>query len=189
MKNPNLFFDLDDLKSCGSNVIIGRTVRIRYPELVEIGDNVIIDDFTYISTALVLASNTHIAAGCKLIGGRKSTVVLGEFSTLSPNVVLAAGSDDYTSGIATPMVPEEFKGQAQFGTIRFGRHCIVGANSTVLPHVTFADGASLGAQSLANKNIDEWTLWAGIPARKIKNRDRSAIQELEQNYLRSLEDE
>ena len=32
----NLFFDLSKLKSCGANVIIGKTVRIRYPELVEI---------------------------------------------------------------------------------------------------------------------------------------------------------
>ena len=48
----NLFFDKNDLKKCGTNVIIGKTVRIRYPHLVEIGDNVIIDDFTYISTSL-----------------------------------------------------------------------------------------------------------------------------------------
>jgi acetyltransferase-like isoleucine patch superfamily enzyme len=44
----NIFFNRADLKHCGSNVIIGKTARIRYPELVSIGDNVIIDDFTYI---------------------------------------------------------------------------------------------------------------------------------------------
>ena len=46
--DENIFFDLSQLKKIGKNVIIGKTVRIRYPELVEIGDNVIIDDFTYI---------------------------------------------------------------------------------------------------------------------------------------------
>ena len=58
----NIFFDKSKLKSFGTNVIIGKTVRIRYPELVEIGDNVIIDDFTYISTSLKLHSNTHISS-------------------------------------------------------------------------------------------------------------------------------
>ena len=62
----NIFFDINRLKKCGKNVIIGKTVRIRYPELVEIGDNVIIDDFTYISTALKLHSNVHISSGSKI---------------------------------------------------------------------------------------------------------------------------
>ena len=47
----NIFFDLTRLKSIGHHVIIGKTVRIRYPELVEIGDNVIIDDFNGAETA------------------------------------------------------------------------------------------------------------------------------------------
>lgn len=34
----NIFFDLSELKYCGKNVIIGKTVRIRYPHLVSIGD-------------------------------------------------------------------------------------------------------------------------------------------------------
>ena len=97
----NLFFDFDDLKYLGKNSIIGKTVRIRYPELVSIGDNCIIDDFTYISTELRLGDNVHISSGCKLIGGKKSSVIMESFSTTAPNVVLAAGNDDYISGIGS----------------------------------------------------------------------------------------
>lgn len=185
MDRRNIFFDFSQIKSRGINVTIGKTVRIRYPELVELGDNVIIDDFTYISTRLVLASNTHVAAGCKLIGGRNSTVTLGEFSTLSPNVVMAAGSDDYLAGIATPMIPAIFKGNAQYGEIRLGRHCIVGANSTVLPGVTFADGACLGAQSLAKSDLLAWQLYGGVPARRLRSRDCNAILSLESKFKES----
>jgi galactoside O-acetyltransferase len=180
--SENIFFDTGNLKHRGDNVIIGKTVRIRYPELVEIGDNVIIDDFTYISTALRIDGHVHIASGCKLIGGTASTVTIGEFSTLAPNVVLAAGSDDYIAGIASPLVPAEFKGQSQIGTIAIGRHCIVGANSTVLPDVTFADGAAAGAQSLVKAHLDAWSLYAGVPARFIKARDGDAILGLERRY-------
>lgn len=182
--NENIFFDRKQLKSCGRNVILGRTVRIRYPELVEIGDNVIIDDFSYISTALIIEGDAHIASGCKLIGGRGATVKIRRFSTLAPNVVLAAGSDDYISGIASPMVPFKYKGHVHIGSIELGRHCIVGANSTVLPDVVFSDGAALGAQSLAKESLDKWSLYAGVPARKIKARDEEKILLLESEFMK-----
>lgn len=182
----NLFFDLRKLGSRGKNVIIGRTVRIRYPELVHIGDNCIIDDYTYISTALRLEGRVHIAAGCKLIGGRKCTVTMGEFSTLAPNVVLSAGSDDYRSGIATPFVPEEYKGNVEYGDITIGRHCILGTSAVVLPGVVLGDGASVGALSLVKRNVKAWTLSAGIPAHPIGKRNKAAILAAEKAFRRSL---
>jgi galactoside O-acetyltransferase len=184
----NIFFDLEELKHCGKNVIIGKTVRIRYPELVSIGDNCIIDDFTYISTALELKSYVHISAGAKIIGGKKSSVVMDQFSTLAPNVVLSAGSDDYMGGIATPLVPLEFKGNVEIGTILIGRHCIVGSGSVVLPNVRFNHGAALGALSLVKSDLDEWMLYAGVPARKIRARHKQEILSQEDEYFRSCDE-
>lgn len=175
----NIFFDIRRIKYIGENVIIGKTVRIRYPELVNIEDNCIIDDFTYISTSLELKKNVHISSGAKIIGGKNSHVFMDEFSTLAPNVVLAAGSDDYIAGIATPLVPIEFKGNVSIGKIIIGRHSIVGAGSVVLPDVTFNEGASLGALSLAKNDLDAWCLYAGVPCRKIKKRNKAQILELE----------
>jgi acetyltransferase-like isoleucine patch superfamily enzyme len=184
--SDNLFFDRAALARCGSNVIIGKTVRIRYPELVELGDDVIIDDFTYISTALSVESKVHIAAGCKLIGGRKACVRFESFSTLAPGVVLAAGSDDYMAGIATPLVDPEYKGNVEVGDIHIARHSIVGANSVVLPNVRFGTGAALGALSLAKSDLDAWTLNAGVPAKPLRARDRAAIESLEARFQESL---
>ncbi len=147
--------------------------------MVEIGDNVIIDDFCYISTGMKLHANVHISAGCKIIGGKKAHVEMYNFSTLAPNVVLSAGSDDYNSGIATPMVPMEFKANAIIGKIILKKHCIVGASSVVLPNVHFDEGACLGALSLANKSLEEYTLHAGIPARFIRSRKKEEILTLE----------
>jgi len=178
----NIFFDISKLKNCGTNVIIGKTVRIRYPELVEIGDNVIIDDFTYISTSLKLHSNIHISSGCKIIGGKNAFVEMFPFSTLAPNVVLSAGSDDYIDGIATPMVPLKFKANAIIGKIIINKHCILGANSVVLPNVIFNEGATLGALSLAIKDLEEYKVHAGIPAKPIKARNKLNILKLEQQF-------
>ena len=65
----NIFFKKSDLKHCGKNVIIGKTVRIRHPELVEIGDNCIIDDFTIISGKVELGNYVHIGSSCSLQAG------------------------------------------------------------------------------------------------------------------------
>lgn len=184
--SDNIFFNLSDLKKCGSNVIIGKTVRIRYPELVEIGDNVIIDDFCYISTSLKIFSNVHISSGCKLIGGRKAYVEFGSFSTLSPNVVIAAGSDDYISGIATPLISEEFKGNLEVGKVILNKHCIVGSNSTLLPNIAMGIGSAVGANSLVKKNLKAWSLYAGSPVKKIKERNKEKILNFEKNYLNTL---
>lgn len=184
----NIFCDLSALRHCGENVIIGKTVRIRYPELVSIGDNVIIDDFSYISTALEIGDCVHVASGAKFIGGCDSTIHIGSFSTLAPNVVLAAGSDDYIAGIASPLVPRMYKGNVEIGTVMIGRHCIVGANSTVLPNVRFYDGAAVGAQSLVKNDLDAWSLYGGVPARFLKNRNQSEIMRLETAYLKDMHD-
>jgi acetyltransferase-like isoleucine patch superfamily enzyme len=184
--SDNIFFNTSDLKKCGKNVIIGKTVRIRYPELVEIGDNVIIDDFSYISTELKISSNVHISAGCKIIGGKGAFVSFDRFSTLSPNVVIAAGSDDYFSGIATPMIPIEYKGNFEVGSVEINKHCIVGSNSTILPNVILDVGSSVGANSLVNKNLKAWVLYAGVPVRKIKDRNMKEILNLEKKYLDSI---
>lgn len=182
----NIFFDKTDLRKCGHNVIIGKTVRIRYPDLVSIGDNVIIDDFTYISTELEIGNYVHIAAGCKIIGGPKSKVVMRDFSTLAPNVVLSAGSDDYRSGIAGPFVPLSYKANALIGCIEIGMHSIVGANSTVLPNVVFHDGSSVGAQSLVKDSLASWTLNVGVPTRCIGNRNVEEILNYEKAFKEEL---
>ena len=179
----NLFFNIKDLKKLGKNSIIGKTVRIRYPELVSIGDNCIIDDFTYISTQLTLENYSHISSGCKFIGGKKSSVTMDLLSTTAPNVVLAAGNDDYVSGIGSPLVPNEFKGNSVYGQIHLNELTIIGSNSVILPNVSVGEGSTLGALSLANQDMESWSVYAGIPAKKIKNRKKDEILKLRDKFL------
>lgn len=178
----NIFFDTKRLKSVGKNVIIGKTARIRYPELVEIGDNCIIDDFTYISCRVTLNSNVHISANCSLIGGQKSEIRIGEFSTTAPGVVLAAGSDDYRSGLATPMVDVQYKAEIVLGKIVIGRHCIIGANSVILPNCEIGDYTSIGALSLVNASLHGGNVYCGIPVKQSSKKNIDEIDRLEANY-------
>ena len=67
----NIFFELKQIKYLGEDSIIGRTVRIRKPEEVTIGEHTIIDDFTYISCALEIGVFSHIASNVDISGSAK----------------------------------------------------------------------------------------------------------------------
>lgn len=55
------------------------------------------------------------------------------------------------------------------GRIRIGRDCVVGANSTVLPGVTIADGTVVAAGSLVNCDVSGFV--GGVPARPLERED------------------
>jgi galactoside O-acetyltransferase len=53
-----------------------------------------------------------------------------------------------------------------------GKYSQIGANSVLLPSARLGQGAILGALSLLKEGIDEWTIYAGSPAKKIGLRNR-----------------
>lgn len=183
----NLFFDKKDLKYCGNNVIIGKTVRIRKPEEVIIGDHVIIDDFTYIPCALEIGDYTHIGANCSMVGG-SGKIKIGSFVNIAPSCQLVTGSNDYKGGgLVGPTIPEEYKGKAIIEPIEIGDFVLLACNTTILPGVKLPEGVATGAFTLLNKQqYNSWTLYIGIPGHYHSEREgnvmkKSALQLRKEN--------
>jgi len=94
-------------------------------------------------------------------------------------VRLFTGNDDYLgSALTNPTVPPEFRAVSR-SFIKIGKHCIIGANSVVLPGVTIGEGAVVGACSLVKRDIEPWTVNGGIPCRVLGKRPLVRIYELE----------
>ena len=55
------------------------------------------------------------------------------------------------------------------------RQGLAGANSVVLPGAKVGEGATVGALSLVAESLEEWTVNAGVPARRRGDRDQSAV--------------
>lgn len=53
--------------------------------------------------------------------------------------------------------------------IDIGSNCWIGANSTILKGVTIGDNSVISAHSLVNKSVTMNSLYAGVPAKFIKN--------------------
>jgi acetyltransferase-like isoleucine patch superfamily enzyme len=52
--------------------------------------------------------------------------------------------------------------------IHLKKGCLIGMGAIILPGVTIGEGAIIGAGSLVTKNIPEWTIAYGCPAKVVK---------------------
>ena len=75
----------------------------------------------------------------------------------------------------SPMVPVEFT-NVKGGKIILNKFSQIGANSVVMPNITFNEGAVCGSFSFVNKNLESWTINVGIPTRKLKIRSKQLLK-------------
>jgi galactoside O-acetyltransferase len=157
--SDNIFFNRKDLKKCGENAIIGKTVRIRRPEMVSIGDNVIIDDFTSISGEVEIGDYCHIAPSVTLAASQ-SKITLKEFVGLSAGVKIYAASSDYFGcSLDMPTIPKEFSYGAIFSPVVLERFCLLAANTIVLPGCHIPEGISCSSgMTLRKGDFRPWRL-------------------------------
>lgn len=162
--------------SIGDNVRLSDRASIYGAERIHIGSNVRIDDFCVLSAGeggIVLGDYIHIAVYSSLIGAGK--ISLADFCNISSRVSIYSSSDDYSGEWMTnPMVPHKFTNVSN-ADVRLGKHVIVGSGTVVLPGVCIEDGVSVGALSLVNKRCDAFGIYAGVPARRLKERSRNLL--------------
>lgn len=157
----------------GENVQISRFVQFYSPDKMEIGSNVRIDDFCILSGDIKLGDYIHIAAYSGLYG--RGGIVMKDFSSISSRVSIYSSNDDYSGGALTnPTVPEEFR-NAEYAKVIINKHCIIGSGTVILPGVEIGEGTAVGSMSLCNKDIEEWSIYAGIPAKYIKKRKKDLL--------------
>lgn len=172
-------------KSLGFNVKISDKASIYNADQIEIGDLSRIDDFCVISGKVSIGSNVQMSVFCNVAGGEEG-IVFEDFSGLAYGCHVFTQSDDYSGKtLSNPTVPSKYKKEFKKSII-IGRHSLVGTNSLIFPGVKLAEGTSVGAQSMVIKSTEEWSIYIGRPAKRIKERKRDLLK-LEKEYLLSEE--
>ena len=46
----------------------------------------------------------------------------------------------------------------------------IGANVTILKGVTVGEGAVIAAGAVVTRNVEKYSVWGGVPARKLRDR-------------------
>ncbi|MES2441438.1 MAG: putative colanic acid biosynthesis acetyltransferase [Pseudomonadota bacterium] len=124
----------------GRGVVLKPGIRVKFPWRLAIGDHSWIGEHAWIDNL----APVRIAANC----------------CVSQGAYLCTGSHDWSRPgfdlVTRPIVLEP--------------GAWIAARATVGPGVTVGRGAVLGLGSVASRDLDAWTVYAGIPAAPIKQR-------------------
>lgn len=161
------------------NVIVRRSV---------IGDKCIIGDMghvedsklNYFTQLYPFGTMHHSELGAFSYVQKNSSIwytTIGKFCSISWNVSIGGGEHDFNKVTAHAMLyskPYGFIDQPMYK--RFSEKCAIGndvwiaADVSVLRDVAIGDGAVIGAGAIVTKDVEPYSIVAGVPAKKIGQR-------------------
>lgn len=173
--------DYDDLPFAerGEDVVLCPHLVFVWPERIHLKNRILISEFGWLQGGriLVIGNFIHIAPFVSIAGG--GAVIMDDFTSIAAGGCLIGGSDDlHGKALVNPTIPARLRGVKR-SYIHMKKHAVIATNATVLPGVTLGEGAVLGANSVATKDLDPWTIYTGIPARPVADRGQAKMHELE----------
>jgi putative colanic acid biosynthesis acetyltransferase WcaF len=111
---------------------------------------------------LICADGVAAADGVEIYN--PAPVTFGSHAILSQDAYVCGATHDYEDP-TFPLIAF---------AMSFGAYSWVCARASVAPGVNLEEGAVLGLGSVATRNLEAWTVYAGVPAVKIKARRRSS---------------
>lgn len=161
----------------GKDVQISDKASFHGIERISIGDHSRIDDFAVLSAGaggITIGRHVHIAVMCSLVGAEEIT--MEDYSGLSSRVSIYSSGDDYGGGhLTNPTVPDELR-QVISLPVSIGKHCIIGASAVLLPGTKLDIGVAVGALSLVKGHLESFMIYAGCPARPVKERSKRLLE-------------
>jgi len=113
-------------------------------------------------------TNIHFGKGCYLnhncIFLDNNKITIGSSTFIGPNVQV------YTA--IHPLDPIERRQGESGKPITIGSDCWIGGSAVILPGITIGDGVTVGAGSVVTKDVEDYTVVAGNPARIIRRLDK-----------------
>ena len=153
------------IKSCkvSKDIVLGKNVTIGKKSIIS--RNVSIGDYSYINTQF---GETYI----------DSNVQIGKYCSLAPNICIALGNHNISNVTTHPILYDNYyhfvsenkpKIDDNIKTI-IGNDVWIGANSNIRRGIKIGNGAVIAMNSVVTKDVPDYAIVAGIPAKVIKYR-------------------
>ena len=180
---------------CGRGVIWGRSISIRHPGKIKIGNRVVIDDYSLLDARgsgdegivieddVFIGRNVTIQAkvGSITIGkstniGQNSLIIaqggvqIGEMVNIAGGVSISGGAYKVERDANSDREHSKFT----YGPIRIDKKCRLGMEVMVLDGVHIGEGTIVGAKSLVTQDLPEYCVAAGIPSEIKYYRDNAS---------------
>lgn len=111
-------------------------------------------------TRITILENCVINRECFLDG--RAEIMIGNKVSISPHVHIFTGDHDYNDRHFA------FRGKG----VHIGDYVWIGSRATILPGVKIGEGAVVCAGAVVTKDVEEYSVVAGVPAKKIRERNR-----------------
>ena len=178
----------------GRNVFLGRSITIRSPGRVHLGDNVLVDDLAVldakgdrsridIGNGVLIGRGTilscsdasislgdHVSIGPFAHFASKSTIRVGSHVGIGPDVQVIAGGHD-TGDPDQPVILQERVSKG----IVIEDAVWVGVGVRILDGVTIGRNSIIGAGSVVTRDVAPFSVFLGNPGRVVQNRDRRSV--------------
>lgn len=150
-----------NMSTCGKNVILSRGLTYRYPKNIHIGNNVYIDKNVSFSTEsanaeLTIGSGSTIGFNCFI--DFSGNVRIGENVRIASNSYIMTHTHGYDPNAPAKGIPLEIDNSA-----------FIGSGSVILYNCKrIGKKAVIGVGSIVTKDVPDFAIVAGNPARIIK---------------------
>jgi len=132
------------LKQCGYGVRIAPGARIQADRRVSLGNN------------------SNIGQGCWLLGD----ITIGNNVMMAPQVIILSSNHEFRD-VSKPMIEQ---GQRPDEPVHIGDDVWIGTRAIILPGIHIGSHSIIGAGSVVTRNVDEWMIVGGNPAKVIGQR-------------------
>ena len=182
------------LGSIGSNCFIEKKIRLTAPHRIFLGDRVAIGEDSTIdagvrekdgrSSEIRIGDDVHLPRYCVLKAGPGSIILgnnicVGQFSWLDGSGGLEIGSDSRMASHCSIISANHgykkkvlLRSQEKiYEKVKIGKDVWLGSHVVVLPGVTIGDGCVVGAGAVVTKDLPDYSVAVGVPARVINKRE------------------
>lgn len=123
----------------------------------------------WVDKDIVAGAYSYIGPNCIIY----PKVKIGNYSILA-NDVNIVGADHNFRKVGIPTV---FAGREKLKPTIIGDDVWIGSRAIIMTGVQIGNGAIIAAGSVVTKNVEPYTIYGGVPAKKIK--DRFTVSEIE----------
>lgn len=154
---------------------------VNYPISITGGENVTICKGTVIGSKTVLQTwrrgkeiipSITIGENCRIGQSNHitavATVKLGNGVLTGRRVLISDNAHGHTDNLEELKMQPDMRPLIVKGPVIIGNNVWIGDNAIILSGVTIGDGAIIGANAVVTKNVPEYSIVGGIPAKIIK---------------------
>ena len=177
----------------GKRVLIGPNVSLRQPTKIFLDDGCVIDELSSLSVqggeqacirlgkhvfigrgtilnarggSLELADAANIGSYCRIASSAR--IAIGQYSLVGAFCYIGGGNHG-TARLDIPMALQETE---NLRGVVISDDVWIGAQCTILDGVTIGRGSIIGAKSLVNKDVPEYSIAYGCPAKVQSRREK-----------------